>query len=227
MTMKLASSVDDVVWLIPFLVVGDKQVLMTNVTVYSLICTIQTLLALGISKGGVAAIEALTPSSSKWSPEIIISLSAGIFLILFGFKLAYEWYKENFCEEDDDDDDGGECAMKVEGDALLNGDALLTDIEQPEPAKGGGKSRTTSALMAVAFLGSIDDLTLFVPMLVGKSISYGELILGSLLAVLIIVCLCVFLTACKPMVRILEAIPLFLIVFVFGAMLVIKTLLAL
>jgi len=224
MTMKLASSVDDVVWLIPFLVVRDKQVLMTNVTVYSLICTIQTLLSLGISKGGVAAIEALTPSSSKWSPEIIISLSAGIFLILFGFKLAYEWYKENFCEEDDD---GGECELKLEGDALLNDDALLTDIKQPGPAKGGGESRTTSALVAVAFLGSLDDLTLFVPMLVGKSISYGELILGSLLAVLIIVFLCIFLTACKPVVRIIEAIPLFFIVLVFGAVLVIKTLLAL
>lgn len=42
--------------------------------------------------------------------------------------------------------------------------------EEAEP-----KERSTSSLVVVAFLGSLDDLTLFVPMLVGQALTWIEL----------------------------------------------------
>merc|ERR1711972_311922 len=53
-------------------------------------------------------------------------------------------------------------------------------------------------LFIIAFIGSVDDLTLFVPMLVGKGFDLAQLMLGACAAASTIVCLCLFIGQCKP-----------------------------
>jgi hypothetical protein len=110
----------------------------------------------------------------------------------YGCKLAYEYYREVWLGEGDDDDDeeeGGSGSGGSEATGLMDEDKSgysAGGVEKGAQSAGGGgggggggkanaKARTSSSLFVVAFLGSLDDLTLFVPMLLGQAISWVEL----------------------------------------------------
>ena len=101
-------------------------------------------------------------------------------------------------DEGGDDDDGG-------------GD------DAPRPGK-----TTTKTLIVVAFCGSLDDLTLFVPMLVGGAIGPTALLAGAMVATALIVTICVFLNVFKRVSDALAAIPLVCITSVFATFLICK-----
>jgi len=294
MTLKLISSIDDVVWLVPFLIVEEKAVRYRNMVVYTSICLFQTIFALAIASGGVEMLDALKSSDDTWSSEKLFSFVAGTCLLIYGTKLLYEWY----FEEHDDDEEDDVMHVLEEQQAHMNEDANKLNQSPPNsyneksilknsssssikyielsPEKNDGnndgndddddfdvdnlpdigrrrssadmqhpvltrskshsktkevltkphskETHTTSALFIVAFLGSLDDLTLFVPMLVGQAIPWPSLIFGSMIAVSIILMICIFLGMCKPIARFLVAIPLFSIVLTFGTFLTIKAL---
>lgn len=88
-----------------------------------------------------------------------------------------------------------------------------------------GEKDRTQTLFVIAFLGSVDDLTLFVPMLVGKGFDMVQLVIGGFVAASIIVILCVFIGKCKPVADCLSAIPLAAIVVTFASCLLVKGLL--
>merc|ERR1711937_1050786 len=81
------------------------------------------------------------------------------------------------------------------------------------------KWQRQQALLVMAFIGSTDDLTLYVPMLVGKGFGLVELISGSLCATCVIIALCLSLGSCKLMADFLSNIPLAPIVIVFAVIL--------
>jgi hypothetical protein len=60
----------------------------------------------------------------------------------------------------------------IEKPAFGSAEVHHIDHDHDHPSKS---KRTASALFIVAFLGSLDDLTLFVPMLVGEALSWQEL----------------------------------------------------
>jgi len=80
-------------------------------------------------------------------------------------------------------------------------------------------------LFMIAFIGSIDDLTLFVPMLVGQGFDWLQLMCGAAMAGSTIVMLCLFVGLCKPVADFLASIPLALIVGSFSMVLLTKGLL--
>merc|ERR1712025_696433 len=79
------------------------------------------------------------------------------------------------------------------------------------------------ALFTICFIGSVDDLTLFVPMLVGKGFDIVQLKAGGFLAAALIGSFCLFLGLCKPIADCLSKIPLALIVIVFATVLLTKS----
>ena len=106
-----------------------------------------------------------------------------------------EWYDERY--GDGDDDDGGDDG-KAEGGSAEEAGALIMTTEKLEAAgatspggssygagessgaaaggaEAGKDTRTSSSLFVVAFLGSLDDLTLSIPMLVGQALDWIEL----------------------------------------------------
>jgi hypothetical protein len=95
-----------------------------------------------------------------------------------------------------------------------------TDVSQS--CKGAKGKKNSQALFVIAFIGSIDDLTLFVPMLVGKGFNWLQLISGAIVAASAIVMICLFIGLCKPVANFLSSIPLALIVAVFASSLLVK-----
>merc|ERR1719198_1390366 len=95
------------------------------------------------------------------------------------------------------------------------GDGEAPKEEEPSNAK-------SQTWFVIAFIGSVDDLTLFVPMLVGKSFDIVQLMLGASCAAVTIVTICLFIGLCKPVADLISKIPLAFIVLAFAVMLLIK-----
>lgn len=109
---------------------------------------------------------------------------------------------------------------------------LITDGRATSRDDGDDAQNSLSAdkkrqqtLFMIAFIGSIDDLTLFVPMLVGHGFGWLELMCGAAVAGSTIVLLCLFVGLCKPVADLLSSIPLALIVGTFSTVLLAKGLL--
>jgi len=96
-----------------------------------------------------------------------------------------------------------------------------SDIETIDPRKENAEP-WSSSLFAIAFLGSLDDLTLFVPLLAGKTFHFFELVAGAMIAVLMILSLCFCLVRCKFLADIIQRIPVCAIVFIFSIVLLVK-----
>lgn len=229
-SVKLSSSIDDVVWLAPFLTRNDSwRVIMTNSAIYSSVCMIQTVVAMGIAYSGRAAVEWATGGSKHtWSTEKILTVGAGALLTLYAIKLVHEYIQE-MNEENDEKEGAKEMAEKLEANSYKpqggNDDEDAKDVElQPmtgsrDPSKSSSRQQT---LFVIAFIGSVDDLTLFVPMLAGKGFNTSELMLGALAATGTILAICIFIGQCKPLANCLGSVPLAAIVGVFACMLLLR-----
>lgn len=96
----------------------------------------------------------------------------------------------------------------------------ITEDDGPSPPLQSDKKSGSLAL--IAFIGSLDDPTLFVPLLVGKTFGIFELITGAMIATLAILVICLFVSKCQLMANVLERIPLVAIVVGFTVFLLAK-----
>jgi len=273
--IKLSSSIDDVVWLAPFLTANSSvSIRLQNSGIYTAVCLCQTLVAMLIAYSGRAAVRALTGGAKDaWSTEKLLTVGAGILLSLYSVKLSYEYYQE--CNEPEEgngaenenpesgsyakvatnegDVDGEQkppydsgrggkwCCTSPPGGAAAGGDIELAGgkplsarsremvpgmaVDSPDAAQEAidkaDKDRQQT-LFVIAFIGSVDDLTLFVPMLVGKGFDIVQLMLGAFLATSVIITFCICIGLCKPIADCLSKIPLAAIVIVFATVLLLK-----
>jgi len=254
--LKLTSSIDDVVWLAPFLTSNVSTASqMNNAIIYLSVCLMQTVVAMFLAYSGNSMVDfLLRGQKDAWSSDKILTVGAGSLLAIYAVKLTYDY----FFEEEESDSKTGEaeksdydqvpsnepeveegfslcCANKsaakpkrqigrpLSEDATEPGEAAKEEsmdaVGAAQAAKDSGNSKT---LFVIAFIGSVDDLTVFVPMLVGKAFDLGQLMLGSLIAASVIVMLCVFLGLCKPIADCLAMVPLALIVAIFATTLLTK-----
>jgi len=270
-TIKLSSSIDDVVWLAPFLTSNAGAAARAhNAMTYISVCFIQTVVAMVIAYSGDSVVSWLVSrEKNAWSSDKILTVGAGSLMAIYSAKLAYEYiaelqegrdteehlkqnHKASDIELEDTkkqidvesrtpsrdfevDDRNGETDEKSETDvdrAPALDHLLLVErgssVSELQSAAGSGRHKPnaekgrTQTLFVIALLGSMDDLTLFVPMLVGKGFDFTQLTLGALIASSAIVLLCFFVGLCKPVANILSNIPLALIVTTFAMMLLIK-----
>eukprot|EP00747_Dinoflagellata_sp_TGD_P221037 gnl/TRDRNA2_/TRDRNA2_92937_c0_seq1.p1 gnl/TRDRNA2_/TRDRNA2_92937_c0~~gnl/TRDRNA2_/TRDRNA2_92937_c0_seq1.p1 ORF type:complete len:256 (-),score=37.39 gnl/TRDRNA2_/TRDRNA2_92937_c0_seq1:318-1085(-) len=231
-SIKLSSSIDDVVWLAPFLTANSSLTRrLTNSVVYISVCLIQTVVAMLIAYSGKSAVKFLTAGNKHaWTPDKILTVGAGTMMAIYSVKLSYEYIMEwrEGGGEKEEDKGGGTYNKVASSDAEAGGaeagqggpDRPLTEQKPEEESEGKGGG--TQTLFVIAFIGSVDDLTLFVPMLVGKGFGLLQLIIGGFIAASAIVLLCVFLGLCQPIADCLSKIPLALIVIIFATVLLIK-----
>lgn len=245
LSIKLTSSIDDVVWLAPFLTSNSSVAMrIQNSVIYTSVCLTQTLVAMVIAYSGKKAVRAVTGGNKDaWSPEKILTCAAGCMLAVYSIKLSYEYYQElqeGGEEEPSAENENPESGMynkvatdPAAGDAELAGGKPASnremvpgmEIDSPDKAQevvDKADQERSQTLFVIAFIGSVDDLTLFVPMLVGKGFDIVQLMLGSFIAVLVILSMCIFIGLCKPMADCLAKIPLAAIVIVFAIMLLLK-----
>jgi cadmium resistance protein CadD (predicted permease) len=264
--IKLSSSIDDVVWLAPFLTANQQsQTLMTHSMIYTGVCLVQTVVAMVIAYSGRAAVKAMTGGNKDaWSTEKILTVAAGSMLTLYSIKLTYDYIQEqneggegegenqqtdfnpeagtysqvaqeDYMEAYESDRPNGFCTCCAKQEPNSGASEQLPfstkdrmdGMEIDSPDKGeeemakADKDRAQT-LFVIAFIGSVDDLTLFVPMLVGKGFDLVQLMLGAFSAAAVIVLLCVFIGKCKPIADALSSIPLAAIVIVFATILMLK-----
>lgn len=268
--IKLSSSIDDVVWLAPFLTANSSGAMrMQNSMIYTAVCLCQTVVAMLIAYSGRAAVRILTGGAKDaWSTEKILTVGAGILLSLYSVKLSYEYIQE--CNEEpegngaeNENPEGGSYAKVAtnegeggdgpvydsgrgggkwccsnqgapSGDVEMQGKPLSArsremvpgmEIDGPDKAQAeidkADKERQQT-LFVIAFIGSVDDLTLFVPMLVGKGFDFIQLMLGAFMACSVIITFCICIGLCKPIADCLSKIPLAAIVIVFATVLLLK-----
>jgi hypothetical protein len=98
----------------------------------------------------------------------------------------------------------------------------ITLTSKLPPPSIGSSDKQSRSLAVIAFLGSLDDLTLFVPMLVGKTFGIVELIVGAMISTFAIVIVCIFLTRCQLVADALEKVPLVVMVSIFCIVLLTK-----
>ena len=96
------------------------------------------------------------------------------------------------------------------------------DVEAPGGGADGARATTTATLLVVAFCGSLDDLTLFVPMLAGGAIGPLALLAGAAAATALIVAICVFLNFFRAISDRLAAVPLVCVTSAFATFLIAK-----
>lgn len=259
--IKLTSSIDDVVWLAPFLTSNvNTSTQMSNLTIYITVCMIQTLVAMFLAYSGNSAVKwMLRDQKDAWSSDKILTVIAGGLLAIYAVKLTYE-----YCTESEEDEAAGEepasngtemkeyaevaqaepdengltfCCSKATGattppptpggkkrqksEPLADAETGAAEKPSEEPTKGSSQ-RGPSQLFIIAFIGSVDDLTVFVPMLVGKAFDLAQLMLGAFVAASAIVLICVFIGLCKPIADCLSSVPLALIVGIFASVLLTK-----
>jgi len=94
--------------------------------------------------------------------------------------------------------------------------------DKPQEELDKADKERQQTLFVIAFIGSVDDLTLFVPMLVGKGFDFVQLMLGAFLATSLIITFCICIGLCKPLADCLSKIPLAVIVIVFATILLLK-----
>lgn len=214
--IKLTSSIDDVVWLAPFMAVSRRQQI-KHAIIYVWVCFFQAVLALAISHAGETGLNALSTSNRGWSSDKILTIAAGGSLVLYGLYLAYE-----FCLE------GRRIDTEELRGFIHEKESQFSAIEEREKAYGAAwraRELSTQSLFIISFLGSLDDLTLFVPMLVGRAMSWVQLMIGTLFAATSIITVCIFLAMCKPVAAFFQRLPLYAITLVFASFLLIKGLL--
>lgn len=215
-----------------------------NSAIYTAVCLTQTMVAMVIASCGKAAVKAVTGGAKDaWSPEKILTCGAGVLLSLYSVKLTYEWIQE--LREGGEEEDAAEGANPEGGTySKVATDGSPGDVElaagkpastremvpgvevdnpdKPQEEVDKADKERQQTLFVIAFIGSVDDLTLFVPMLVGKGFDIVQLMLGSFLAVCVILSFCIFIGLCKPIADCLSKIPLAAIVICFAVMLMLK-----
>jgi len=254
LSIKLSSSIDDVVWLAPFLTTNVSwPSRVKNTVIYISVCLVQTVIAMCIAYSGDKIVGFLTRNAKDaWSSDKILTVGAGTMLCLYSIKLIKEYIDEMNEEGGDDtkEDAGDEHKYnKVNNSDTEAGAAGKPDIEMVPSRQGSrqlsARNRTietanedaaaaaekvaqekeesqSRTLFFIAFIGSLDDLTLFVPMLVGKGFDLVQLVIGGFIAASIIVTICLFVGLCQPVADLLAKVPLFAIVLCFAALLLIK-----
>jgi len=211
-----------------------------NAGIYISVCLTQTVVAMAIAYSGDSLVGLLTKNSKDaWSTDKILTVFAGSMLALYSIKLTYEYIQE-MNEEGESSEEVSETANRYDkvaaddaGDeeaqkelALMGGEPIGDDESSTNDGEVHQRRKDdtsrTQTLFVIAFLGSVDDLTLFVPMLVGKGFDIVQLVIGGFIAASAIVMLCVFLGLCKPVADCLSRVPLAAIVIVFACTLLIK-----
>lgn len=116
-------------------------------------------------------------------------------------------------------------AFEEQAASPLHADKELEDVDLEADESDEDEELDTSSLrtlIVVAFCGSLDDLTLFVPMLAGGAIGPLALVAGALAATALVVLLCLFLNLFSRVSDCLQKVPLVAITSCFFMYLVAK-----
>jgi len=235
--VKIVTSLDDLVWLSPFVVIaagGDTPRHSNKAQVfiiYTAICLLISLAALvleWLAVGGLTSLLHLKhedenddDDSSDQQAARVLNVVAGIGIALLAF---YEW--KNGGETDDEDaiigddnqqsdeqpHDGGECGgVPTETTSLL-------EQQQVFPTAPQRRRHLLVDLLIVGIFGQLDTLVVFFSVLASRPrVRVAAVAVGSLLAAAVIILFAYCITLFRPFTRFLQKVPLWVILCVIAA----------
>lgn len=215
---------------------------------YCSVCFLQTCLAFALSQFGFSVIDEVLGGADdqQMSTVRLLTLISGSSLLLYSVYLGIESCQKNNQVPGDQSREGAHVSVALSTSFERTGEvadyktdnhpARMEVLEMEEPpeetiatVESTGMNtnshqhlQSTRSLAILAFLGSIDDLTLFIPLLVGQVLTMLQLVLGAMIATSMIVLLCICLTRCEIIANILEQIPLVAIVATISFILLVK-----
>lgn len=236
--LKLVTSIDDVLWLSPFLcynVTWSGKI--RHVFVYVAVCLLVTLEALGIAhcanRGLDFVLDLVGNESGYWDTSRILCLVASICILIYGYKEYRDWRQP-------DENIPGEISMRLGDPEITSPNTPLVEYqtsdngviirganfgstsngEKAEDAEDGRSSDANtrlgaasdqeqlSSLFVVAFFGTLDTLVLFSAVLMGKTIQWYSFLTGAMLASVVIVALSWCISLFQPFSDFMQRVPL-------------------
>jgi len=179
---KLTTSMDDVMWLSPFLASTRNQLLPTMFKLFVYILVVQCVVwfASSVVWGSDYLSKILSQGGHAVNIHGYLLLFSGSLLFCYALFLLREWYQEKFGnggEEDDEDEAGGE------------------------------KELTIKRLIIVAFLGQLDELASFTTALLGGFFAPLSLSIGCFFACFAIASMCVGALKIKSIAECILSVP--------------------
>ena len=84
--------------------------------------------------------------------------------------------------------------------------------EESGGAAGGLEGSSARRLLLVSVLGSMDDVAVFISILLGETFTWPQLLLGVLIGSTLVVSFCLFVTLFAPVTRLIQLVPLYVVV---------------
>jgi len=257
--MKLAASIDDVAWLLPFMASTRKW---RNASFYLFCMQLVVFISWSFSFGGEQLLAQIVPDTEHWPLPRILELTSAILLTFYSIKLLWDWYKEKF-QSDEENLVGNSGTSETNGkdhsktpceksctesgtakpDNVANhhlaeeigaasADAVVEEIymesispkaettKAPIPCEpvveAFSKQHSLCQLFTISMFGSLDDMAIFVSLMLSGVLSYGHLAVGVLVGSLIVVAVCVGVGLVGCIARTVEKIPLWCIIGTFA-----------
>ena len=120
---KLTSSIDDIVWLLPFVSSPSRLANIRNAALYVLIMLIVVGIASAMAFGGGTALQTVLDEQAYWNTERVLGLASGICLFLYSVVLL----REHVQDDGNSDEDEGEIIAEQEPSSLS---ALESELQK-------------------------------------------------------------------------------------------------
>eukprot|EP00397_Hematodinium_sp_SG-2012_P012739 GEMP01012917.1.p1 GENE.GEMP01012917.1~~GEMP01012917.1.p1 ORF type:complete len:645 (+),score=154.37 GEMP01012917.1:73-2007(+) len=183
---KLTTSMDDVMWLSPFLAQSRNKLTPTLMKLGLYICVVQTVVfvASSIVWGSEWLSKYLSQGGHNINIHGYLLLFSGSMLLCYSMFLLREWYQEKFGDGNDEEDE----------DQVVGGDL------------------TMKRLLIVSFLGQLDELASFTTALLGGFFAPLALSIGCLFACCAIAAMCVGALKIRAIANCILGVPVWCII---------------
>jgi hypothetical protein len=226
---KLTSSIDDIVWLLPFVSSSDRSTNIRNGTIYLFMMEVVVGLASSIAFGGGVALQSVLDEAAYWNAERVLGVASGVCLLLYSAFLFHVFLQGDDNPEDETETVVGSDQKQPETLSSLEGALSKSATAEDEPEntteKGSAVKKPEGNLFVICFLGSLDDMSVQAALLLGGTFHPLELALGVLLGSAIVVCFCMFASLFERAVQLVQRLPLFGIILAFGTFSLVSALL--
>ena len=201
---KLSASVDDAVWLLPF--VSGPSLLTNGARAVQYIMTMCGVAAIGSWIGTTGAAYTIGVLLDDRS----IALLSGIALAAYACTLFRSWQR-----------DRSEIAVRSQRDRRnTEASAHGAGLDLPpriRPADRHIMQASARRLLSVSLLGAMDDLAVCISLLLGRTLSPPQLIVGVGAGSTLVTFFCLLTSRSSAMARRIRAVPLFAVVAAFAA----------
>jgi cadmium resistance protein CadD (predicted permease) len=186
---KMIASVDDVVFLLPFIINGNTWQMIIG---YEMCMQLVVAVSIALAFGADSLVSKLVSGTGFWNSRRVIDAASSCILLGFCCKLIYEDY---FADSDDDEIESS-CGAAEKGEA--SAETTPNEEAATETKNAKARANTTaskyvlSRLVIVSLCGSSDDVSIFTPMLASKLTSGYEVAIGVCISSTLVLLICSF-----------------------------------